>query len=116
MKNLFLLTGFTTALGHFLALYLHGLTKSWLISSFNRLMAKILRRCENYARYYLDDIIVFNSSSCEEHLDHIRDVFRRIRDAEVKLNRDKCQIDSTILKFLGQKIGMGRVEPSGLRV
>ena len=68
------------------------------------------------ARNYLDDIIVFTSSSWQEPLDHIRNVFRRIRDAGVKLNRDKCQIGSAILEFLGHKIGMGRVEPSGLRV
>ena len=87
-------------------------------SSFNRLMAKILDGCEKYARYYLDDIIVFTSKkkSWEEHLDHICDVFRRTRDTGVKLNRDKCQIGSAILEFLGYKIGMGRVEPSGLRV
>ena len=93
----------------------------WCINENNcgkcdRLMPKILCGCENYARYYLDEIIVFTSSSLEEHLDHIRDVFRRTRDAGVKLNKDKYQIGSGILEFLAHKIGMGRVEPSGLRV
>ena len=50
----------------------------------------ILRGLEyRFALIYIDDIIIF-SKSLDEHLTHLEDVFRRLREANVKLNPKKC--------------------------
>ena len=55
-------------------------------ASFQRLMGHILRGLEyRFALIYIDDIIIF-SKFIDEHLVHLEDVFRRLRDANVKLN------------------------------
>ena len=59
-------------------------------ASFQRLMGHILRGLEyRFALIYIDDIIIF-SKSVDEHLVHFEEVFRRLRDANVKLNPKKC--------------------------
>lgn len=65
-----------------------GLTNSG--ASFQRLMGHVLRGLEyRFALIYIDDIIIF-SKSVDEHLAHLEEVFRRLRDANVKLNPKKC--------------------------
>ena len=65
-----------------------GLTNSG--ASFQRLMGHILRGLEyRFALTYIDDIVIF-SISIEEHLTDLEEVFRRLRDANVKLNPEKC--------------------------
>ena len=65
-----------------------GLTNSG--ASFQRLMGHILRGLESrFALIYIDDIIIF-SRSVEEHLVHLEEVFRRLRQANVKLTPKKC--------------------------
>ena len=55
-------------------------------ASFQRLISHILRGLEyRFALVYIDDIIIF-SKSIDEHLVHLEEVFRRLRDANVKLN------------------------------
>ena len=59
-------------------------------ASFQRLMGHILRGLEyRFALIYIDDIIIF-SKTVDEHLVHLEEVFRRLRDANVKLNPKKC--------------------------
>ena len=43
----------------------------------------------SFAMIYVDDIIIF-SKSVDEHLFHLEEVFKRLRDANVKLNPKKC--------------------------
>ena len=57
---------------------------------------------------YLDDVITYGSSEAE-HDANLSAVLRKINNAGLKLNVDKCQLRRTTLSFLGQKIG-----PEGL--
>ena len=77
-----------------------GLTNSR--ASFTRLMGHILRGLEyRFALIYIDDIIIF-SKSVEEHLAHLEEIFRRLKEANLKLNRKKCC-------FAKQKVHLGHV-------
>ena len=59
-------------------------------ASFQRLVGHILKGLKyRFALIYIDDIIIF-SQSVDEHLVHLGEVFRRLRDANVKLNPKKC--------------------------
>ena len=45
----------------------------------------------NLANAYLDDIIIF-SKTAEEHLDHIKQVFEKLRSAHLSMKLSKCHI------------------------
>ena len=64
-------------------------------ASFQRLMGHILRGLEYcFALIYIDDIIIF-SKFVDEHLVHLKEVFRRLRDANVNLNPKRCSFVKT---------------------
>ena len=55
-------------------------------------MGHILRGLEyRFALIYIDDIVIF-SKSIEEHLTQLEEVFRRLRDANVKVYPDSPPI------------------------
>ena len=69
-------------------------------ASFQRLMGHILRGLEyRFALIYIDDIIIF-SKSVDEHLVHLEEVFRRLCDANVKLNPKKCSFVKQTVEYL----------------
>ena len=81
---------------------LFGLTNSG--ASFQRLMGHILRGLEyRFALIYIDDIIIFYKS-IDEHLTHLADVFRRLREANVKLNPKKCSFVKQRIEYLGHVV------------
>lgn len=49
---------------------------------------------------YLDDIIV-TSSSFEEHIEILKEVFLRLKEANLTINLEKCEFFKTSLKYLG---------------
>ena len=76
-----------------------GLTNSG--ASFQRLMAHILRGLEyRFALIYIDDIVIF-CKSIDEHLTHLEEVCRRLREANVKLNPKKCSFVKQRIEYLG---------------
>ena len=91
-----------------------GLTNSG--ASFNRLMGHILRGLEyRFALIYIDDIIIF-SRSVEEHLVHLEEVFRRLREANVKLNPKKCSFVKQKVEYLGHVVTPDGVMPNPEKV
>ena len=71
---------------------------------FQRVMNKVFQGMINkFIVVYLDDILIY-SSSLQEHLDHLRMVFERLTEANLKLNASKCQFITVAVKFLGPLI------------
>jgi hypothetical protein len=60
--------------------------------------------------HYLDDLVIY-SDSFEEHIGHLREVFRRLRNAGLTVNPAKVKFATTHLFFLGHIIS-----PSGVSV
>ena len=73
-------------------------------ATFSRLMDRVLSglRWETCI-FYLDDIIVF-SSTWEEHLTRLRQVFERLRHADLKLGAEKCVFAAKEVSYLGHRI------------
>ena len=58
---------------------------------------------QDFITVYMDDICIF-SRSIQEHMNHLRIVLTKCRDANVKLNRKKCVFGKNELDFLGHRI------------
>ncbi|GBM82499.1 Transposon Ty3-G Gag-Pol polyprotein [Araneus ventricosus] len=59
---------------------------------------------------YIDDLLIA-SSSLEEHLDNLKQVFDILRKFGLVLNRDKCDFAVENLSFLGHKIDKYGITP-----
>ena len=58
---------------------------------FQALISKVLKDLHKFAVAYLDDIIIFSKDE-EEHLEHLRIIFQRLKEADLKLKRSKCDL------------------------
>ncbi|GBM17723.1 Transposon Ty3-I Gag-Pol polyprotein [Araneus ventricosus] len=74
-----------------------------------RLMDNALQGLD-FCFVYIDDLLIA-SSSLEEHLDHLKQVFDRLRKFGLVLNRDKCTFAVENLSFLGHKIDKYGITP-----
>jgi hypothetical protein len=64
---------------------------------------------------YLDDVIVFGSSF-ENHLERLKEVFERFKDANLKLHPGKCYMFQLEVEFLGFKISEEGIAPQKEKV
>ena len=88
----------------------YGLVNSG--ASFQRLIGHILRGLEyRLALIYIDDIIIF-SASVDEHVVHLKEVFRMLRDANVKLNPKKGSFGKQRVEYRGQVVTPEGISPN----
>lgn len=64
---------------------------------------------------YLDDIVVY-SATWSQHLDQLREVFKRLTGANLTLNLSKCKFGQATVTYLGKVVGHGHVSPVGAKV
>ena len=64
---------------------------------------------------YIDDIIVFGRSF-NEHISRIEEVFKRLRQAGLKLKPQKCCMLQTEVVFLGHVVTASGVKPNPTNV
>ena len=57
----------------------------------------------DFAFGYLDDILIF-SLDIQTHLKHIRMVFERLQQADLKLKKEKCNFIKANIQYLGHII------------
>jgi hypothetical protein len=80
-------------------------------ATFQRLMNKIFKSYINkFVVIYLDDTNIF-SNTFEEHIEHLRKVFDKIRESGLKLHPKKCHFGKTTLNFLGHIISKNGIQP-----
>ena len=73
-------------------------------ATFSRLIDRVLADLHwETCIFYLDDIIVF-SSTWEEHLARLREVFERLRHAKLKLGAEKCTFAAKEVNYLGHRV------------
>ena len=77
--------------------------------TFQRLMDSALRDMP-FVFAYLDDILVASSSE-EEHLTHLRDLFTRLSQHGLIINPAKCLFGVTSINFLGHLISKDGATP-----
>ena len=77
------------------------------------LMQKILtglRGDQPFCSVYIDDILVF-SRTVEEHVDHLKQIFGRLRAAGLKLHSKKCHFAQPEVVYLGHVISSKGIRP-----
>ena len=73
-------------------------------ATLSRLMDRVLAGLHwETCLFYSDDIIVF-SSTWEEHLARLRQVFERLRHTNLKLGADKCTFAAKEVNYLGHRV------------
>ena len=63
-----------------------------------------------YAIAYLDDVIIY-SSTFQEHLNPLAEVFSKFRSAGLKLKMSKCQFLMKEINYLGHVISENGISP-----
>ena len=59
---------------------------------------------------YLDDIIIFSKTQ-EEHLQHLEEIFERLRKARLKVKLQKCSFFKKHIQYLGHLISDKGIQP-----
>ena len=103
-----LLTTFITPFGRYCFHRLpFGITSA--PEHFQRRMSDILTGLEGVV-CMMDDVLV-HGQSAEEHNDRLEKVLKRLREAGLTLNKEKCRFSQKQVKFLGQVVDRDGIRP-----
>ena len=76
---------------------------------FQELMTGILKDF-NFTIPYLDDIIIF-SKTPQEHISHIRMLFKKLKSANLSMKKNKCNFLSKEIQYLGHILSTTGISP-----
>ena len=76
---------------------------------FQKLINDVLKGC-NFVMGYLDDIIIYSRSE-KEHLEHLEEIFIRLKAAGLKLKLEKCCFFKKHIQYLGHLISADSIQP-----
>jgi hypothetical protein len=72
-------------------------------ATFCTLMNDILQEwLDDFVVIYIDDILVYNNFM--DHVDHLRRVFKRLKENKLYAKFEKCKFGVTKVDFLGNRI------------
>lgn len=72
--------------------------------AFQRLIDFLLSGLGTFSAAYVDDLIIWTTGSFDDHLQHIKTVFDRLRQYHIRLKLKKCIFAAKSLKYLGFNI------------
>jgi hypothetical protein len=81
---------------------------------YSRLLKKILQGSRNLENY-VDDIIAHDEER-RRHEETLRDLFTRVRNANIKLKPSKARIGYFEVEFLGHRVSAGQVRPTNTHI
>ena len=79
-------------------------------SAFSCILGKVLVQCSKYTLTYLDDIMVF-SEMWGSHLMHLKEVFKQLKDVDLKIKHSKGEFFKSKVHYLGYLVGANNVQP-----
>ena len=74
------------------------------------ILRKVLVQCSRYVLDYLDDIMIF-SEMWENHLMHPKEVFKWLKDMDLKIKCSKCEFFKSKVPYLSYLSGADGVQP-----
>lgn len=104
-------TGFSTINGHFEWKCLPFGIKT-ASSIYQRIMSGVIRKhgLSSFCVNYIDDILIF-SSSFDDHLRHLQQVFAAIAHEGFKFKFNKCSFATRVVKYLGHLLSSDGIQP-----
>jgi len=84
-------------------------------ATFQRLMDRVIQGLGDFSAAYLDDLIVF-SETWAEHLQHVRTILQRLREAGLTAKARKCNFGADHCVYLGHVVGSGTVRPESTKL
>src|ERR1043165_4881217 len=85
-------------------------------ATFQRLMDRVYSKITwKFVVVYLDDTVVY-SLTFTDHLQHLKEVFTRIRQARLRLNIEKCSFWMQRLLFLGHIISLQEIASDSQKI
>ena len=84
-------------------------------ATFQRMIDIVLTGCADYARGYLDDIVIF-SETWDDHMTHLTEVLTRLQNAGLTAKPSKCHFAMPKAQYLGYVIGKGEIEPQDSKI
>ena len=84
-------------------------------ASFQRLMDRLINGYQDFAAAYLDDLVIF-SSSWEDHLRHLTNVLKCLKEAGLTAKPSKCQFAMKQCVYLGHIVGNGIIQPESTKL
>ena len=69
-----------------------------------------------YVRAYIDDLLVLTRGTLEDHLDKLREVLRRLREAGLKVNAIKSHFSTHKIEYLGYILTREGIKPQPKKV
>ena len=80
-------------------------------ATFQRLIDKLMKKyLGKFVLAYLDDLTIY-SKTFDEHVKHLAIVFQVLREAQLKLNKEKCHFFLHSITFLGHEISWQGIQP-----
>ena len=58
-----------------------------------------------FVQSYVDDLLIYSPNSFELHLQHVQEVFSRLKAANLRLKISKCKFATGECEFLGHIVG-----------
>ena len=85
-------------------------------ATFQRVMTHVLRGLEwDICLVYIDDLIIF-SRSFDNHLLHLEQVFKRLREANLRLKPSKCHFVKSEVEYLGHVVSADGLKPNSAKI
>lgn len=85
-------------------------------ATFQRVMDNVLKDLLNkICLVYMDDIIIF-STSLQEHICNLKQVFKKLKDHNLKIQLDKCEFLCKSVEFLGHVITTDGIKPNPKKI
>ena len=108
-------TAFSTMFGHYEYLRMpFGLKGA--PATFQRLMNSVLTGLQGIKCFvYIDDVVIYGNS-LEDHNSKLIDVFKRLRQNNLKLHPDKCEFMRKEVQYLGHVIGEDGIKPDPKKI
>jgi hypothetical protein len=69
-----------------------------------------------YVRAYIDNLLVITRGTLEDHLEKLNEVFRRLREAGLKVNAAKSFFCTHQIEYLGYILARGGIKPQQKKV
>uniref|UniRef100_A0A0N4Z1I8 RNA-directed DNA polymerase n=1 Tax=Parastrongyloides trichosuri TaxID=131310 RepID=A0A0N4Z1I8_PARTI len=70
-------------------------------AEYQRIGEELLSGLEEYCTNYIDDFIIHTRGSLEFHIEKVKEVLRRMREADLRISFEKCSFFGKSVKYLG---------------